>query len=278
MNEDPLHPHLLDILKSPASSGLILAGGYGLQLKREHIRGQRTLMEFIPEVRSTLDLDFFLRLEIFVNPEEARDIRALLDSLGYEPTAEHFLFKKPLGDNYPDKVAKVDLLAREPSSEQGIKVKPPRVGSKASVGLHGRYTPEAFAVEESTTRILVNKSPDLYVDVPHPFPWIVMKTVAAGDWMNHRGTEKEKPGSNKHPFDVYVLTSMITEEELESCQTFNEKYGSQDKMREARELGYALFGTPDSPGFLEVCRQADRKLEFDLFWEGYQTVMGLTQT
>lgn len=275
MDRGPLHCHLLDILRSPASSGLILGGGYGLQLKREHIKGQATLLVSIPEIRPTLDLDFFLPLEFFEDPERAQGVRALLDSLEYQPTMNHLQFVKPLGDEYPGRLAKIDLLARPPSVESRVKVKLPRVGSKTRNSLHGRYTPEAFAVEESTKRILVSEDPAVYVEVPHPFPWVVMKTVAAGDWLNSRGTEQAKPNGEKHAFDVYVLTAMVTQDELKTCRDFNQRYDTHEKMQEARRLASALFGSRRSPGFLEVCRRVGGELEYDIFWEGYQVIMGL---
>ena len=46
--EDALLPHLLDIASDPASKRLILAGGLGMQLKRQHLRdvGAQTLIAF----------------------------------------------------------------------------------------------------------------------------------------------------------------------------------------------------------------------------------------
>ena len=43
---DPLLPHLLDILSSPASRGLILAGGFGIHVKQSYLRdtNARTLI------------------------------------------------------------------------------------------------------------------------------------------------------------------------------------------------------------------------------------------
>jgi hypothetical protein len=59
---DPLRPHLLDILAAPVSSDLILAGGFGLLLKQEHLyqTEARTLITPLPPARATQDLDFFL--------------------------------------------------------------------------------------------------------------------------------------------------------------------------------------------------------------------------
>ena len=63
---DPLLPHLLDIVSDPASEGLILAGGFGIRIKQRYLQatGTRTLLPVIPEARATQDLDFFLSLSL----------------------------------------------------------------------------------------------------------------------------------------------------------------------------------------------------------------------
>ena len=78
---DPLHGHLVDILSHPASGYLILAGGYGILLKLRYLRnaGVRTLVADLPDPRATQDLDFFVRLEMFVQKEEGgRYVRFLI--------------------------------------------------------------------------------------------------------------------------------------------------------------------------------------------------------
>ena len=52
---DPLMPHLLDILSDPASEGLILGGGFGIRLKQLELAriGVPTLISDIPPARAT---------------------------------------------------------------------------------------------------------------------------------------------------------------------------------------------------------------------------------
>ena len=68
---------------------LIVGGGYGIYLKREHLRisGQRTLYREWPEARSTNDLDLFLRPELLIESNRLKPLGAALDKLGYKVIA-----------------------------------------------------------------------------------------------------------------------------------------------------------------------------------------------
>jgi hypothetical protein len=147
---DPLLPHLLDILSSPDSRGLILAGGFGIRIKQSYLRdtNTRTLITPFPEARATLDLDFFLSLSLFVEKERGAAVRQLLDKLNYTEYTPKYQFEKPMASASPEQKVKVDLLARLPEGED-IHVKSLRVGANSGIDLHGRETPEGFAVEEN---------------------------------------------------------------------------------------------------------------------------------
>jgi hypothetical protein len=261
---DPLRPHLVDLVSGAIGDLLILAGGYGLMLKRRYLSdtGQKTLMETVPDTRATIDLDFFLRLEVFI--QKNGGVRARLDELGYTVLVEKLQFQKLLPGGQS---VKVDLLAGSPRPDApSVKVSEPRVGS--GIGVHGRITPEAFAVEDSPVAIPVE---GVQVWVPHPFAWIVMKTVAAGDWLRNPA----KPYSEKHAYDVYLHVAMVTAEELAACQGFQQRHARHPMLQKAREDGQQLFGTETSAGFLEASRQAGRGLEYRAFWDGYSQIIGL---
>ena len=83
---DPLLSHLLDIVSDPASEGLILAGGFGILLKQQYLQriGAATLIATLPQGRPTRDLDFFLPLKLFVQPEHGNAVRRMLDRLEYK--------------------------------------------------------------------------------------------------------------------------------------------------------------------------------------------------
>ena len=65
-----LKTSLLDLLLEIEGTDikLIIGGGFGIYLKTDHVQrlGMRTLLREWPEVRSTNDLDLFLRPELLI--------------------------------------------------------------------------------------------------------------------------------------------------------------------------------------------------------------------
>jgi hypothetical protein len=281
---EPLMPHLLDIASSTESRSLILAGGFGIRLKQEHLRrsNSRTLIPVYPEARATEDLDFFLKMELFQQAGEIAGVRTLLDSLGYETVNKDWKFRKPLGAPYTDRMVDVDLLARHPTLDEAVKVKSPRVGSGAGIGLHGHETPEAFAVEDQPVEVGVEGQRrdgtfvSTSVQVPHPYAWINMKVKAAHDWLEARnGPRRPKLGIEKHVLDVYLLTAMLTEQEIREAEGLAERYATHPIAQEIREYAKELYANPTAPGFVEVARQTDVALDHDTFWEALCAVLGI---
>ncbi len=215
--EDALLPHLLDIVSDPAAEGLILAGGLGIQLKRQYLRDTeaRTLITVgeLPAVRPTQDIDLFLLIELFLKKERGATFRNLLNGLDYKPNKPNWKFGKPLGSAFPAHVEVIlDLMARSPQEDENVKYDDMRVGKKSGTDLHGRNTPEAFAVEDVPLKIDVSGTRtdgmeiDAEVLVPHSYAWLNMKVKTAHDWL----TQASANPSEKHTFDVYMLTAMLT--------------------------------------------------------------------
>ncbi len=284
--EDALLPHLFDIASDPASAGLILAGGLGIQIKRQYLRDMKaqTLIAFdtLPAVRPTQDIDFFLLIELFMTPEQGIATRSLLDKLAYQEYTPKWQFDKPLGPGFPaqSKVI-VDLLARSPRAEENVKFDSRRVGKASGTGLHGRHTPEAFAVEDAPLQLSVKgrktngDDTQANIFVPHVYAWINMKIMAAYDWFQAQGTEKAKPDSAKHAFDVYMLTAMLTEQEIATADMLAQKYARHPIAEQIKNYACVLYETPAAPGFREAQRQAGRPIEHDVFWQGVCAVLGI---
>ncbi|MCX6378956.1 MAG: nucleotidyl transferase AbiEii/AbiGii toxin family protein [Armatimonadetes bacterium] len=280
---DPLLPHLLDIITDPASEGLILTGGFGIRIKQASLRATeaRTLIPVFPEARATQDLDFFLSLSLFVQKERGTAVRALFDRLQYTEYTPQYQFGKPFRSENPEPKVKIDLLARSPSPEEGIRVKGPRVGSGAGIELHGRETPEGFAVEERLLAIPVSgarsdgQEVTAQVLVPHPYAWINLKVKAAHDWLRmERGEIARKPNSEKHAFDVYVLTAMLTESELEAMEEVRAPYWNTPIRSEIQNYAFDLFGSEQSQGFQTVVQQANVPTDYATFYEALRSVLG----
>lgn len=282
---DPLYAHLLDILSDPASASLILTGGYGLRLKQICLQESNaaTLVASLPEARATQDLDFILRLALFVQKERGIAVRSLLDRLGYQEYTPKWQFGKPFDPSAPGRTVKVDLLARSPLTDETVRVKGSRVGSGEGVDLHGRETPEAFAVEESPILLPLsgmnsrNEPVKTTVYVPHPYAWINMKIAAAYDWLRReRGEMPPKYGGAKHVFDVYIITAMLTEVEIFEAVDIAKRYQAHPLAQSARGWVHELYGSDQAPGVQEVIRQAGSDVDYRLFWQGLQAGLGIS--
>jgi hypothetical protein len=283
---DPLYPHLLDLLADPIpAGGLILAGGYGLRLRQQALQeqGVQTLLAPMPDARATMDLDFLLRLECFIADERARAVRQRLDELGYEVVAKHFQFSKPLAAEAPGRQVKVDLLARlpEPDEASSLRVRPPRVQPRSSVGLHGRATPEAFAVEDSPTRWAVageqsDGTPFAgEIQTPNVYAWLNLKVAAAGDWLRARlGGHGEEDASARHVFDVLVLVASLTEAELPLCQALRDRYHAHPKAGPPRQDARDLFGSSSAPGSRELLVRTGH-FDYATFREALREILGV---
>lgn len=283
---DPLLPHLLDIVSDPAAEGLILAGGFGMRIKQNYLNETqaRTLIAEVPTARATQDLDFFLRMELFLQPERGRNIRTLLDGLAYTEHTPKWQFGKPYDAASPDRQVMVDLLARRPGPDEPIRSDDRRVGGKSGTDLHGRTTAEAFAIEEQPQAIPVSGTKsngtvvDARVHVPHPYAFLQMKIKAAHEWHERKQKGEHKPYSEKHVFDVYILVAMLTEQELIECSTLAAKYEDHPIARDNRLHSEVLFETADAPGFLEVARQGGAAVRSNhaVFVEALYGAVGVT--
>ena len=90
------------------------------------------------------------------------------------------------------------------------------------------------------------------------------------------GELERKPFREKHAFDVYVLTAMLREGELDEAVDMAERYSEKALALEIRSNAIELYGTPDAPGFREATRQASEALEYATFREGLWTALGIS--
>ena len=168
-------------------------------------------------------------------------------------------------------------MARSPQEDENVKFDNIRVGSKSGTGLHGRNTTEAFAVEDMPLKIGVsgtrtdgtNIKSEIFV--PHPYAWLNMKIKAAHDWLRKASSNP----SEKHTFDVYMLTAMLTEFEIETASELALKYASHPIAAENKKFAVELYGSPDSAGCREAARQAGKPLDYEVFWAALRQVLGI---
>ncbi len=286
--KDPLTPHILDIVSQPESTHLILAGGFGIRIKSAFIREQglqnRTLIPAIPVIRSTQDLDFFLNLDLWIEPNGSSKFRGMLERLGYSviPSAKNYQFGKDQDPITKRWSVKIDLLSRIPNENEQVKSDSRRVGTGH---IHGRSTPEAFAINEAPLTIsccgngTINNNNHTVVRIPHPYSFINMKLMAAYDWYcSIKKGDGIKNNSEKHVYDVYVLVAMLVSEEVEVCRELSGKFKDLPIAVSIKEHAISLFGDPNDAGYRKVIELLKgTPSDYDTFWQGLQTVLGLME-
>lgn len=267
-----VEPHLIELIRTMDSAGfsLIVAGGLGLHLKRRWVAsqvreyGRKNLIPVVPQARTTLDIDVFLAIEVFLLPPEdgVTRFRRTLESLHYtvHARAAYFQFSKPCGD----RLIKLDLHTRLPdTAEAELKYNPPRVGRKQQPPhpLHAYGTPEAFAIEEHPQKVpLVGNDPDGHpfagtVQIPHPFAALCMKIQAA---LDHERTPlaDRRPVDQKHAFDVYLLLAMLDREEYDETTRMLRTFADRPELLAIQAGVKDIFGSAEAPGCRTIELQA----------------------
>lgn len=269
-----LHTALLDLLHETreADLGLIIGGGYGTYLKREHVRnsGARTLLQEWPEPRSTNDLDLFLRPELLIEPQRLVSLRQTLAKQGYSevPGAEKYQFAKPGPDGGVAGSLKIDLLTapQQRFRGTGVDVDSRRVRPNPSVNLHAHPVDEALTLEEGLIEVSVAgqlSSGEAYsskVYVPHPFTYAMMKLFAFRDQVD----DSSRGNGTYHALDVYAILATTTEEEWEQAKDMRASTQNAPEVIEASRIVAELFSSPTGRGHLRLKESPYYRPEFQL--------------
>jgi hypothetical protein len=261
----PLSAHLLDLLRQLEGSGVepTLAGGFGLFLRREWIA--ETLIQPIPEARSTEDFDLLLSLAVLADTDKSQALMNALDALGYEvlPSALRFQFKKAGTAWGQSREVKIDLLAPLPPEGDAVleadqvRVKRRKGGSP----LHGRVTPEAILVEERRMEVsLEGDCPDgrFYsgrVWLPNPLTLYVMKLFAFRDREVGGRGGPEPDYARKHAADLYTLTALLRQPDYDDALELARQNRDDSVLKEARQVVGQYFADENSTGVLRVREQ-----------------------
>lgn len=286
----PIIPHLLDLLHAIQDDGisLTLAGGLGIYLKRAEVvrriqtEGLSTLQASFPEARATSDMDLFVHLELFADhSKEARLREVLCGALEYEPRTHYWQFTKRVrAGSGGETMIKVDLMAKEPTPQDRlVKAREQRVGTTlkrpTSEAIHGRRTPEAFAIDARPLVIRVEgqrssgASHVAEIRLPHPFASLMMKLQATLDHARARAADRQ-PRGHRHAFDVYLLLAMMSQREWdEACVLARETYAEVSVLRGLKAATQELFVTDDAPGCIDIrttLREIGEREEIDLRW------------
>ncbi len=262
MNIPDLQTALVNLLHAVRADdlGLIVGGGYGIYLKHQHVRttGVRTLLEEWPEIRSTNDLDLFLRPELLMEPARLKPLAAALKSLGYQvvPSAEHYQFVKPGPEGGQAGSLKVDLLTGPRSWFDGTPARfdDRRVRPQPSVGVHAHHVDEALTLEEGLTAVQItgrtsdNIEHSETVHLPHPLTFAMMKLFAFRD----RFDDADKDFGRYHALDLYSVLALASEAEWKEAGVLSARYRQTPVFEEASRIVDRYFSTLTSDGMLRM--------------------------
>ena len=260
-----LRAGLLELLKllDEEQCPLILGGGYGLFLRREHLQrlGTRTLLTNWPESRSTNDLDLFLYPEVLCDSGRVVLLKQAIEQLGYKPIpgCEYYQFRKDDPEGNIERGLKIDLLTGPESVFQGQSVKADdrRVRPRPKVQLHAHPTNEAVSLEDHLERIELqtssltgsahmSESVAAHIYLPHPFTYVVMKLFAFRD----RIPDASQDHGSHHSLDLYSIIAMMTEVQWDQSLKMRLEYQQKSAVIEAAEIVNDLFSYQDSQGML----------------------------
>lgn len=264
---DPLKSNLLDILYElqAINMSLVLGGGYGLYLKQIHLQetGKQTLLsaDFWPAPRATQDLDFLLTTEIITSDHAMKQLRSVLDRLGYLPLEKfkcaHFTKSLPQGG-----FLKIDLLVGPIPDRLHhlVKIKEMRVRSRPRskdeppVRLHAYLTPEAIELGQWLDELVVEGTRTdgqpykSKIFLPNPFTYLVMKLFAFRD----RKDDPNKNLARHHALDLYRITAMLLESEYAMLEKCIAKHFADPIVRDAKRIVADYFSSIDSLGALRL--------------------------
>jgi len=254
-----LQTALTDVLYETRDEALrlIIGGGYGIYLKREHVRENRirTLLREWPEARSTNDLDLFLRPELLINSARLKPLAVALQCLGYKVIsgAEKFQFAKPGPDGGRAGSLKIDLLTGPRSRFDGspARVDARRVRPRPSVDVHAHPVDEALTLEEGLLPLTLHGGGIVHeatVFIPHPLTFTMMKLFAFRD----RLTDESKDFARYYALDIYTVLATTTEKEWDEALELRKIHRAAPVVVEAAQIVRDYFSGKDSLGMLRL--------------------------
>jgi len=253
---------LLDLLSKVDSPDikLIIGGGYGIYLRAELARKseERTLFKEWPEVRSTNDLDLFLRPELLINSSQLKPLVKALNILGYSPVpgAENYQFSRAGSDSAITGLFKIDILTgpKDCFKDTPVKVDARRVRPRPSVGIHAHPTDEAVTLEKGLQPIILKgklSSSEFYeaeIFLPHCYTFLMMKLFAFKD----RFHDRNKEYGRYHALDMYAILATTKEEEWKQALELRDEHADKEFVVEAGKLINQYFTSNDQFGIIRL--------------------------
>jgi len=257
-----LQTSLLDLLRKIEGTDikLIVGGGFGIYLKIDYVRrlDRRTLLQEWPELRSTNDIDLFLRPELLIESGKLRPLSEAITKLGYQvvPGAEKYQFVRPGPEGIAAGSIKIDLLTGPQERFQGttVRVDVRRARPNPSIGIHAHPVNEAITLEEGLLSVsLVRKlsSGEFWqgeVFLPHPYTFSLMKLFAFRDRLD----DADKEFGRYHALDLYTIVATTTEEEWSYALALRDQHRNLPSVLEAGRIVAEYFYALDRLGIIRL--------------------------
>jgi len=257
-----LQTALLDLLYSVQDTDIkfIIGGGFGIYLKTEFVRqrGLRTLFQEWPKVRSTNDLDLFLRPELLIDSVKLKPLAEAISRLGYRVIlgAEKYQFAKPGPGGADAGSIKIDILTGPQSYFAGtrVKVDSRRVRPNPSVGMHAHPVNEASTLEIGLLPEMVvgnlssGEAWQAEVLLPHPYTFSMMKLFAFKDRLN----DTNKEFGRYHALDIYTILATTTEAEWGHALEMRDQHRNEPSVIEAGDLVAKYFSSLECLGMIRL--------------------------
>jgi hypothetical protein len=267
--------HELDGLDIP----LMVGGGFGLYLKRRHLEaaGQRTLLDRLPEPRSTNDLDLFLRTELLVDLERTRQVAGAIDRLGYTvvEAAKYLQWEREIVIAGAPQQVKIDVLVGPlGNARKRLNVNMPRVRPKGDVKFHAHAVEEAVRIEDEALAVAVAGKRSTgepftgSVFIPQAFPYLMMKLHAFEDRRLKGQQDKER----QHALDLYAVAGMMTETEYDWAKASGAAHSGNEHVGRSREIVRTQFASETATGVLRLREHPLFRDDFQL--EDFMGVLG----
>lgn len=257
-----LQTALLDLLHElrNADIKLIICGGFGIYLKTEHVRrlGARTLFREWPELRSTNDLDLFLRPELLIEPAKLEPFAQAITRLNYQvvPRAAKYQFAKPGPGGAGAGSIKIDILTGPQSCFTGTRVKADarRARPNPSVGIHAHPMNEVPMFAEGLLqntlegKLTTGEFWQAEIYIPQPYTFLTMKLFAFRDRLH----DANKEFGRYHALDMYTILATTMEREWNLALELSDRYRDHPAVVEAGQLVFEHFAALDRLGMIRL--------------------------
>jgi hypothetical protein len=269
---------------------LTVGGGFGLYLKRRYLEDARrqTLLDRLPELRSTNDLDLFLRTEVLLDLGRTQQVAEAIGRLGYTVVdkAKYLQWQREINIAGVAQQVKIDILVGPlGEARKQLHVNMPRVRPKGNIRFHAHAVEEAVHIEEGPLVVSLSGKRSTgepctgTVFIPQAFPYLLMKLHAfedrrrkAAQAEDQTAREREEDKERQHAIDLYAIVGMMTEDEHERAKELGATHKGNEQVLRGCAIVQEQFASPTAHGLLRLREHPLFRADFQL--KEFKDVLG----